>query len=59
MTTLLNTENQKEDKLIPAPSWCAAMNTIIEFQEVAEQMGKNFSEALREALDEKIGKHNE
>lgn len=54
MSTSKNTDQSKSDKLIPAPSWCAAMATIIDFQIIAEENGKNFSEALREAIDKKI-----
>lgn len=58
MSSSTNIDQSKQNRLIPAPSWCAAMETILDFQQVAEEQGKNFSEALREALSEKIKEYN-
>lgn len=44
-------ENE-EDKIVHIPSWCAAMQDQIDFEEILEEEGLNRSEGLRIALDE-------
>lgn len=47
-------KNLEEDKFIPAPSWCAEMGMIMDFEALAYDLGVTPSEAFRMALDEHI-----
>jgi hypothetical protein len=47
----LATSNQEQHKFVSAPSWCAEMGTIIDFEVLAEELGVSASEAFRIALD--------
>lgn len=50
----MDSSRSTQSRMVSAPSWCAEMQQIIDFEVLAEQLGVTPSEAFRMALDEYI-----